>query len=758
MDSCTPSTSTSSEILSGACHLCSKTFKNVKLRNRHIKRMHNIDVSKKKMNHIVCPICEQETHCESHEKLRKHLKDHHQVSIELITLEFSSKQEYETWKDMQKIETSYAMSRVVKGNDYKILYYECNRSNINGYKPNHKIRTEKSGGSIKIKGMCPSRLLCTQRDQGQVSVSYWKTHAGHKEELRTMHLSKAQEKTIVEKLMSGVSPSRILDDSRKLETPKLERIALLTSQDITNLSRKYNIHKKRDQNDKVATALKVQEWNANNKNYAFLFKKEGEQHEILKKEDFVLGFMNSVMEDKLRKFSSIICMDGTHGTNKKGMDLTIVLIKDDKNAGFPVAFLLSNRLEQQVQEVFLGALKNKMQTEIQADHFMSDDDPKYYNAWVKIMGNRPRRLLCTWHVVRSWNIQGKRKIQDPNLKKEMKNEMKKIITESNEARFIDLCNIYSRKLQEANELDFLNYLTGYYFQNKERIKMWAHCYRRNLGINTNMAIESFNNLLKTNHLRRNAAVRIEKLLDTIEDLVDIKMWKRIIDMERPNANNYQDKVIAKAHKIAEMMKEKVEVKKNVKVYGQFQVKSFRDPNKLYNVSLRQLCENECKTLFCRVCKICIHRYQCECAEYVVRNTMCKHVHLVRMYEERVGTNSVLDDAARCLGENSIIKSSHEEEINEFITKKLEQRNMIQENTIQQRLQDIQHWKNVLDSLVDLDDESYTQLKEKFMTGVEEAKCKAKEKFQEASKDITKKRKMEKQQYFPSNKKKKLIKN
>ncbi|XP_072387011.1 uncharacterized protein [Diabrotica undecimpunctata] len=462
MDSCTPSTSTSSEIISGACHFCSKTFKNVKLRNRHIKRMHNIDVSKKKMNHIVCPLCEQETHCESHEKLRKHLKDHHQVSIELITFDFSSKQEYETWKDMQKIETSYAMSRVIKGNDYKILYYECNRSNINGYKPNHKIRTEKSGGSIKIKGVCPSRLLCTLRDQGQVSISYWKTHSGHKEELRTMHLSKAQEKTIVEKLMSGVPPSRILDDSKKVETPKLERLALLTSHDITNLSRKYNIHKKRD----------------------------------------------------------------------------------------------------------------------------------------------------------------------------------------------------------------------------------------------------------------------------------------------------QDKVIVKAHKIAEMMKEKVEVKKNVKVYGQFQVKSFRDPNKLYNVSIRQLCENVCKTLFCRVCKICIHRYQCDCAEYVVRNTLCKHVHLVRMYEERVGTNSVLDDAARCMGENSIIKSSHGEEINEFITKKqiMEQRNVIQENTIQQRLQDIQHLKNVLDSLVDLDDESYTQLKEKIMTDVEEAKSKAKEKFQEASKDITKKRKMEKRQYFPSNKK------
>ncbi|XP_072378976.1 uncharacterized protein [Diabrotica undecimpunctata] len=750
MDSCTQSSSTSSEISSGACHLCSKTFKDVRLRNRHIKRMHKIDLSKKRMNHIVCPLCEQETNCESHEKLRKHLKDHHQVSIELITFEFSSKQEYEKWKDMQKIETSYAMHRMLNRNEHKVLYYECNRSNVDGYKPNYKIRTEKSGGSIKIKGVCPSRLICKLRDQGQVSVSYWKTHAGHNEELRTMHLSKAQEKVIVEKLMSGVPPSRILDDSRKLKTPKLERLALLTSKDLTNLSRKYNIHNKRDQNDIVATALKVQEWNANNKNYAFLFKKEGEQHDVLKKEDFALGFMNSVMEDKLRKFPSIICMDGTHGTNKRGLDLTVVLIKDDRNAGFPVAFLLSNRLDQKVQEVFLGALKNKLQTGINAEHFMSDDDAKYYNAWAKIMGNPPKRLLCTWHVVRSWNIQGKKKIQDPVLKKEMKNEMKRIINETNEDRFMELCKKYLIKLQEANETDFFNYLTGYYFQNEERIKMWAHCYRRNSGINTNMAIESFNNLLKTNHLRRNGAVAIEKLLDTIDDLVDIKMWKRIIDIERPNANNYQDRVIAKAHKMAETMKDKVEVKKNLKVYGQFQVKSFRDPNKLYNIRIRQLCENECKTLFCRVCKICIHRYQCECAEYVVRNTLCKHVHLVRMYEERMGTNSVLDDAARSLGENSIIKSSHEEEINEFVRGKLEQRHVIQENT--KRCLQKENFKNVIDSLDDLDDEIYTQVHDKFMRIVQEAKRKVKEKFQETTKDITKKRKMEKQEYFPSNKK------
>ncbi|XP_072376761.1 uncharacterized protein [Diabrotica undecimpunctata] len=280
MDSAYPSISTSCEINSGACHLCSKIFKNVELRNRHIKTIHKIDVSKKKINHIICPLCEQETNLKNHENLRKHLKENHQVSIELITFEFSSLQEYETWKDMQKFETSYVKQRAVHKNEYKVLYYACNRSNLNGYKPNYKIRTEKSGGSIKIKGVCPSRLICKLRDEGQVSVSYWKTHAGHKEELRTMHLSKEQEKMVVGKLMSGVPPRRILEDSKKLETSKPGRLALLTSKDLRNLSRKYNIHKKQDENDMVTTTL-IQEWNANSNNYVFLFEEEDDVERFL---------------------------------------------------------------------------------------------------------------------------------------------------------------------------------------------------------------------------------------------------------------------------------------------------------------------------------------------------------------------------------------------------------------------------------------------------------------------------------------------
>jgi hypothetical protein len=55
-----------------------------------------------------------------------------------------------------------------------------------------------------------------------------------------------QQKTIVEKLKYGVPVDRILEDARKLNTPKIERYNLLSRMDVTYLLRKHNVEKKRD--------------------------------------------------------------------------------------------------------------------------------------------------------------------------------------------------------------------------------------------------------------------------------------------------------------------------------------------------------------------------------------------------------------------------------------------------------------------------------------------------------------------------------
>ncbi|XP_045463761.1 uncharacterized protein LOC123673317 [Harmonia axyridis] len=171
--------------------------------------------------------------------------------------------------------------------------------------------------------------------------------------------------------------------------------------------------------------------------------------------------MNEVMEKKIKDFPKIICMDGTHCTNQKGMDLTVMLVKDDRNMGFPVAFFLSNRLDQLTQEVFMKALSEKLVDRIEPEYFMSDDDPKYYNAWVKVMENRPRRLLCTWHVIKNWVIQDRSKIKNEQIRKTMKIEMKKILNETDIHKFEEKSQKYFEKLENSEEFMFLNYLKKY---------------------------------------------------------------------------------------------------------------------------------------------------------------------------------------------------------------------------------------------------------------------------------------------------------
>ncbi|XP_018576606.1 uncharacterized protein LOC111692391 isoform X2 [Anoplophora glabripennis] len=116
--------------------------------------------------------------------------------------------------------------------------------------------------------------------------------------------------------------------------------------------------------------------------------------------------------------------------------------------------------------------------------------------------------------MKNWNIQGRAKIKDLDMKK-MKVEIKKILNETDEEKFLYLVDAYCNKLETANETAFLNYLKKNYFQSN-RTQMWAHCYRKNAGVNTNMSVESLNNFLKNNQLKRRANVTVEKLLDTID--------------------------------------------------------------------------------------------------------------------------------------------------------------------------------------------------------------------------------------------------
>ncbi|XP_044749635.1 uncharacterized protein LOC123322613 [Coccinella septempunctata] len=729
------------------CGICQKEFSSISVKNRHLRQIHNEDIQKDKNQHVLCCLCPAENRekFSSYKNYENHLKSIHDITVKESIFHFRSSEHFEAWRGQENRDVDYAFIRTCKTTKGDTLaYYNCNRSNHRGYESVCEKRKRKIAGSIHIQGVCPSRIIVKISTDGLYSVTFVETHVGHDDDLRTKRLSKLQQNLLVEKLCAGIPKERIMKDARDtVQNGELERFNIITRADLAYLVRKYNINKIRHDDDMVATALKVNEWNQQGKNFAFLFKKIGEPYPGLRDEDFALGFMNGIMEKKIRDFKNIICVDGTHGTNRNNWDLTIVLVKDENNMGFPVAFLLSNRLDQTIQEHFFSALKLRLGGIVDCNFFMSDDDPKYYNAWVKVMSSeqKPRRLLCTWHIIKNWNLQGKSKIRNPEIKKQMKQAMRKILKETDSKKFTELKDHYFNFLEREGENEFLKYLQNYYFQTEERVMMWAHCHRLNAGINTNMAIESLNKVLKYNKMRGQRNLRVEKLLDLLDELVEEKMWKKIINEERPNANNYQHKITVEAHKKAEQMNiSRIETHE----FGYFKVPSSSVTNKFYVVSYKDICDYDCRAGFCDSCKVCIHRYVCECSENAVKSVLCKHIHAVSLLERRsesvLGSRHSEDDRNNLImDEPSGSKLRYQDELNHFMQEKHNDQTSI--NT------DEETRKIAGEQFIGFINKLSGNDLNKFLSEV----WTLKRRMEKDTEQISKKRKVEKQSYFPNKK-------
>lgn len=81
-----------------------------------------------------------------------------------------------------------------------------------------------------------------------------------------------------------------------------------------------------------------------------------------------------------------------------------------------------------------------------------------------------------------------------------------------------------------------NYIVSNTVINTEFKQVFYSCNRSNIK-----GILIFVCSLKTYHLGKRTNIKVEKLLDAIEDLVDNKMWQRILNIERPTSQTYQDK-------------------------------------------------------------------------------------------------------------------------------------------------------------------------------------------------------------------------
>jgi hypothetical protein len=261
----------------------------------------------KKLFHIIFPLCSNnQTPFASFEFLMQHHTNVHSIKFERKQLEFSTQEAFKIWKQgIEKESKSFYYLNATRSTEStlgKIYYYECHRSNLTNFKSKCVVRATKVSGSIKINGVCTSRIRTEVHSDGsKVCVEYVTTHVGHELELHCQPLSENEKSDIIEQIRLGVSFDTILKKARNIEGNECSRLNLLTLKDIRYLAEKNHLTGKRHKSDFVAVEMKVSEWNSDGQN-VFIFKKIGDHHNILEVDDFALAYMNKEMEYMLKTY------------------------------------------------------------------------------------------------------------------------------------------------------------------------------------------------------------------------------------------------------------------------------------------------------------------------------------------------------------------------------------------------------------------------------------------------------------------------
>ncbi|GFV24072.1 SWIM-type domain-containing protein [Trichonephila clavipes] len=113
-------------------------------------------------------------------------------------------------------------------------------------------------GSNKINAKCPAKIIAKQFKSECIQVKYIKTHVGHETESRRLSLNENERKTIAVKLAENVPMQTILNEVRNSFSNELERIHILTRQDIVNVAKSCNL--KKDYMYHINDAISVDMW------------------------------------------------------------------------------------------------------------------------------------------------------------------------------------------------------------------------------------------------------------------------------------------------------------------------------------------------------------------------------------------------------------------------------------------------------------------------------------------------------------------
>ena len=555
--------------------------------------------------------------------------------------------DFKTWKeDFEKKTNSWYVQASGKKELLECgkTYYYCNRSGTFTSRSTG-VRHLKTQGTSKINSYCTAAMTVSrEKDSGRIEVHVCSAHYGHKKALGHLRLLESDKTAIAGQLAQGVDFQHILDNIRDTLGKEFNRIHLLTRKDITNIERTYGLQgAQKHTDDATSVGIWVEEMKATDCNPVILYKQQGAKQptdcDNLSDKDFVIALQTPLQAEIMKQLSNgrIICVDGTHGTNGYDFTLITVMVIDEYGEGFPVAWCISNREDQLLLINFFNALKQNVGN-ISPAWFMSDLAEQFYTAWVASFNNRPHKLVCIWHLDRAWR-ENLKQLNDSTLEATVYHNLRVLLEETDKNKFeILLKETITDLSNSSNTVAFAKYFVTHYAHNKQQ---WAACYRQEACVNTNMYVEAFHRVLKYIYMKGRVNKRLDKCLHVLLKLARDKGFERLVKMEK-GKNTERINMIRTRHQSS--LKLSFSQVHNTNQASTWEVVSSETTN-MYSVTLIQsTCPHNC-SIRCSECNICVHMFICNCADALIKSSICKHIHLVARLQSTIANNTPLCSSA-----------------------------------------------------------------------------------------------------------------
>ncbi|KAF4524994.1 hypothetical protein B566_EDAN014136 [Ephemera danica] len=406
---------------------------------------------------------------------------------------------------------------------------------------------------------CPASMVLTFDSKGgtEYKVRYIRNHVGHEKELGHIRLPTSGRRLVTEKLKCKIPPKVILDDTKSTEAPG-SRLRCLTSKDIHNIKYSAGIQEEYKLNSSDHASVNMWVQRLQEKNQVSYYKPQGKvdpEHPELEESEFVLILQTEEQVQLARKFcnanenipsgSGIVCIDSTHGLGYD-MQLTTLMSIDETGAGFPLAEMISSKVNSNTLSLFFTHLKAKTGI-LKCTYFMSDDFPAFFNSWVNVMGPcHTQKLLCSWHVDKSWKSHFNMKDEKQQL---LYKDLKALQMEYDAATFEAALEGLLEKVKQCEET---KHLASYVERYCNRSKEWAYCYRMDSHLNTNMFLEAFHKKLKYVYFDGKVMRRMDKSIYLLLKLIRDASIEREVRLMK-NTATFRIQKINKAHDQAKMI-------------------------------------------------------------------------------------------------------------------------------------------------------------------------------------------------------------